>query len=88
VDDLKPNTIEFDFLGKDSVQYTKEVEVAAAVYHNIGKWTRKTVYGKRELLAVEQPAAGSVLHAVLYLLKLWLPITPSAFRALHVPGLD
>jgi DNA topoisomerase-1 len=45
-EDLKPNTIEFDFLGKDSVQYTKEVEVAAAVYRNIGKWTQKTVYGK------------------------------------------
>lgn len=47
-DDLKPNAIEFDFLGKDSVQYTKEVEVAAAVYRNIGKWTKKTVSGKRE----------------------------------------
>lgn len=47
-DNLKPNTIEFDFLGKDSVQYTKEVEVAAAVYRNIGKWTQKTVNGKRE----------------------------------------
>jgi Eukaryotic DNA topoisomerase I, catalytic core len=54
VDDLKPNTIEFDFLGKDSVQYTKEVEVAAAVYRNIGKWTQKTVRGKRESCAAEQ----------------------------------
>lgn len=47
-DELKPNTIEFDFLGKDSVQYTKEMEVAPAVYRNIGKWTRKTVRGQSE----------------------------------------
>ena len=28
-DPLKPNTIEFDFLGKDSVQYQKEVNLFA-----------------------------------------------------------
>ncbi len=46
-DPLKPNTIEFDFLGKDSVQYQKEVEVHPAVYKNISNWIGKTASDRR-----------------------------------------
>ena len=81
-DDLKPNTIEFDFLGKDSVQYTKEVEVAAAVYRNIGKWTKKTVFGKRESFcspACSQPCATTCTVC----LSCALPVAPSSCHAVQ-----
>lgn len=47
--ELKKSTIQFDFLGKDSVQYVKEIEVARPVYKNIAKWTRKTTDNKSAL---------------------------------------
>ncbi len=66
-DPAKPSTIEFDFLGKDSVQYQKELEVHPAVFKNIARWTKETARGKREcphpLAAAASLSSCCVLHA-------------------------
>lgn len=47
VDDvIKENTIEFDFLGKDSVQYLKQVVVHRRVYHLMQKWVPRDADGR------------------------------------------
>lgn len=44
--DVLANTIEFDFLGKDSVQYLKQVVVHPRVYQLIQKWVPRNDDGK------------------------------------------
>lgn len=48
---IPPNKIEFDFLGKDSIQYQNTVEVHPKVYENVALFKRQS-----------QANSGTLLH--------------------------